>query len=118
MIPYKQLTGPLFSIGPFNVQPWGFFVALGFLMGLWVIVREAKKKHLEVEHIYAIALAMIVGGVIGARVLWAFTEAPSGLSHLDYLNFWGGGMSWYGALILGFLCVYSYMKWKTNYSTI
>jgi len=111
MIPYKTFD-VLFSVGPFHVQAWGTMVALGFLIGLWIIVMNAKKRGLDPDYIYALALAMLLGGIIGARLLWAFTEAPAGLSFLDYLNLWQGGMSWYGALILGFLAVYAYMKRK------
>ena len=112
MIPYKIIGGPLFSIGSFHVQPWGFMVAIGFLIGLWMIVMEAKKKNLEVETIYALALAMLAGGIIGARLLWIFTEAPKNLSLMNYLNFWQGGLAWYGGLIGGFLLICLYSIWK------
>jgi len=112
MIPYTQMTGPLFSIGPFHVMPWGFFVALGFLMGLALILFWGKRKNLDADHIYGIALFMLLGGIIGARLLWALTEAPSGLSFLGYLNIWSGGMDWTGGFIGGFLAVWGYLKWK------
>jgi len=108
MIPYKQITEPLFSIGSFNVQAWGLMVSIGFLVGLLIVTLEAKKRKMNLDVLYALALSLFVGGVLGARIGWILTEAPSGLSFMDYLNIWNGGMISFGGLIGGLASMGAY----------
>ncbi|MBU2523071.1 MAG: prolipoprotein diacylglyceryl transferase [Nanoarchaeota archaeon] len=117
MIPYKTF-GELFSIGSFHVQAWGLMVAIGFLIGLFVITLEAKRRKLNLDSIYALVLFLFIGGVLGARIGWILTEAPSNLSFMDYLNIWNGGMVSFGGLIGGliFMAIYAYYK-KLNMLT-
>lgn len=112
MIPYKQITEPLFSLGSFQIQVWGLMVATGFLIGLLVVTLEARKRKMNLDALYALALSLFVGGVLGARIGWILTEAPSGLSFMDYFKIWNGGMISFGGLIGGLILmgVYAYYK--------
>ena len=117
MIPYKTF-GELFSIGPYHVQTWGFMVAIGFLAGLFVSVWQAKRKKLDIDQVYYLSFAMLIGGILGARIGWILTEAPANLSFIDYFKVWNGGMILYGGMIgaLLFFCIYAFYKklstWK------
>jgi phosphatidylglycerol---prolipoprotein diacylglyceryl transferase len=69
-------------------------------VGLWVFRRELRRSHLPEDAIDA-ALAGLVGGLAGAKLLWVLEhlgEEPA----LDLLLS-RGGMSWFGGLAGGLL---------------
>ena len=90
----------LFRIGGFEVTSFGVLVAIGALVGLWIMQREVRRSGLPGEALDA-ALAGIVGGLAGAKLLWVaehFGEEPL----LD-LILSRGGMSWFGGFAGGVL---------------
>ena len=90
----------LFRIGGFEVTSFGVLVAIGALVGLWIMQRELRRSGLPGEALDA-ALAGIVGGLAGAKLLWVaehFGEEPL----LD-LILSRGGMSWFGGFAGGVL---------------
>jgi phosphatidylglycerol:prolipoprotein diacylglycerol transferase len=85
-------------IGGFEITSFGLMVALGFLAGIWVFGRELRRTGLPVALENA-ALAGAVGGMIGAKLVWAIEfsdDAP-----IADLLFSRAGLSWYGGLIGG-----------------
>jgi len=88
----------LFRIGDFEVTTFGAMVALGALTGLWILRRELDRSGLPEEGLDA-ALIGVVGGLVGAKLIWAIEfrhEAPF-LS----LVFSRGGLSWFGGFLGG-----------------
>jgi phosphatidylglycerol:prolipoprotein diacylglycerol transferase len=88
----------LFRIGDFEVTTFGLLVAAGAFVGLWIFSRELKYSHLPGDAVDA-ALAGVIGGLIGAKVVWAveFRHDAPFLSLL--LN--RGGLSWFGGFAGG-----------------
>lgn len=99
------------SIGPFTVTTWGFFVALGFLVGLYLIAKEAKRKDLDIDEAYNLALIVIIAGLIGARLGWFITEGL-GTNFVEVLKIWNGGMIWSGGLIGAIIASFFYIRYK------
>ena len=88
----------LFRIGTFEITSFGVMVALGALVGLRLYRRELALDGLPNAAIDA-ALAGVVGGLVGAKLLWSIEhlgEAPLGALILSR-----GGMSWFGGLAGG-----------------
>ena len=88
----------LVRFGEFEVTTFGLMVALGALAGLWIFHRELLRSGLPANGVDA-ALFGVVGGLIGAKVIWAIEfrhEAPF-LS----LLLSRGGLSWFGGLLGG-----------------
>ena len=88
----------LFRIGTFEVTTFGMLVALAALVGIWVFGRELRRSGLPEEASNA-AVAGLLGGLLGAKLLWAIEfmgEAP-----LADLIFSRGGLSWFGGLLGG-----------------
>ncbi len=82
---------------------------MGALAGLWVLRRELQRSRLPGEAIDA-ALFGVVGGLLGAKLLWTIEhlgEAPA----LDLLLS-RGGMSWFGGFAGGLLTGLSYLRWR------
>jgi prolipoprotein diacylglyceryl transferase len=74
----------LFKIGGVPIYAHGFFLCLGMLIGLLVLMLEARRRRWPKEELVPIALAAFVGGMIGARVSLLFfygaSAAPAALS--------------------------------------
>lgn len=90
----------LFRIGAFEVTSFGVFVALGALIGLWVYGRELRRSGLPSTAMDA-ALAGVIGGMVGAKLLWVAEHA--GEEPLFDLLLSRGGMSWFGGFAGGLL---------------
>ena len=98
-----------FRIGDFEITSFGVLVALGALVGLWVFRRELQRSRLP-ESAVDSAVAGILGGMAGAKLLWVFEhlgEEPA----VDLLLS-RGGMSWFGGLAGGMLAGLLVMQWK------
>ena len=88
----------VFRIGSFEVTSFGVLVALAALVGLWIFRSELKRSDLPIEGVDA-ALIGLMGGMMGAKVVWAVEfrhEAPF-LS----LLLSRGGLSWFGGFVGG-----------------
>ena len=90
----------LFRIGDFEVTSFGLLVAAGALVGLWMFRRELGRSGLPVSALDA-ALAGIVGGLAGAKLLWVLEHLQEGPG-LD-LVLSRGGMSWFGGFAGGLI---------------
>jgi phosphatidylglycerol:prolipoprotein diacylglycerol transferase len=99
----------LFRIGDFEVTSFGVLVAIGALVGLWLFRRELRLSGLPEEGV-DVAVAGIIGGLAGAKLLWVLEhlgEAPVGNLLLSR-----GGMSWFGGFVGGVLAGLVVMHWK------
>ena len=88
----------LFRLGDFEVTTFGALVALGALTGLWVFHRELHRSGLSPSGVDA-ALMGVLGGVAGAKLVWAIEfrhEAP-----FMSLLLSRGGLSWFGGFLGG-----------------
>ena len=89
----------LFRIGDFEVTTFGVMVAIGALVGLWVFQRELARRGLPENGVDA-AIAGVLGGLAGAKLLWTIEFSGQGEPVADLL-FSRGGLSWFGGLIGG-----------------
>jgi phosphatidylglycerol:prolipoprotein diacylglycerol transferase len=96
----------VFRIGSFEVTSFGLMVAIGAMVGLWLFRRELLKSGLP-ESATDSALAGLIGGIIGAKLLYV-AENMSAEPALDLLTD-RGGMSWFGGLVGGLLAGLSMM---------
>ena len=92
----------LFRIGEFPITTYGIWLALGMLVGLYAASRLGARDGLPRERIYDLGLWVLVGGLVGSKVLMLFVEENVNIFTLDFLR--SGGV-FYGGLIGGFLAV-------------
>lgn len=59
----------LITIGDFFLPSYGVLVALGFLLGLWVVLRIARYKKLPADTIGNLAIYCALAGLAGAKLL-------------------------------------------------
>jgi phosphatidylglycerol:prolipoprotein diacylglycerol transferase len=98
-----------FHIGNFEVTTFGVMVAIGALVGLWILGRELARRGLPASANDA-AMAGVFGGLVGAKLLWVaehLAEEP-----FRDLLFSRGGMSWFGGLVGGIGTALVVIKWQ------
>ena len=88
----------LFRIGDFEVTSFGVLVAIAALVGIWLFGRELKRSGLP-ERASDAAAVGVIGGFIGAKLLWTLEFA--GDDSFANLLFSRGGFSWFGGLLGG-----------------
>ncbi|MEQ1761148.1 MAG: prolipoprotein diacylglyceryl transferase [Vicinamibacterales bacterium] len=88
----------LFRIGDFEITSFGVLVAIGVLVALQVFSRELKRSGLPASGADA-ALTGVLGGLMGAKLLWSIEH----LGEEPWLSLVlsRGGMSWFGGLLGG-----------------
>lgn len=59
----------LISIGSFFIPTYGVLVALGFLAGLWMINRLARRSGLNPQRATDLAIYCAIAGIVGAKLL-------------------------------------------------
>lgn len=106
------MRGVLFSVGPINVYAYGFMVATAVLFGIIYLSLRAKRKGLATsEEILDLTINIILGGIIGARVIFILTELPVYLRNpLSMFSLSSGGLSFYGAVLGAFILGYRYAR--------
>ncbi|MEO5819077.1 MAG: prolipoprotein diacylglyceryl transferase [Vicinamibacteraceae bacterium] len=88
----------MLRIGSFEVTSFGAMVALGALVGVWLLRREGRRVGLP-ETIVDVGIAGVIGGLLGAKLLW--TAEHLGDEPLLHLLTSRGGMSWFGGFAGG-----------------
>lgn len=121
MIPYYVLD--TIDIGSLSINVWGLFAGLAFAAALAIALKEAKrpeekpstsygvKKNISEETIWDLAVLILAGGVIGARLAFVlenwdyFSKNQSEIFSLRH-----GGLMFYGGAFGAVLLVAAYIK--------
>jgi prolipoprotein diacylglyceryl transferase len=91
-------------VGPLPLHAYGLMLALGVLAALKIAERRWAARGHDPAEIDAIAVPVVIGGVIGARAYHLFTGydwSKGGL--VGTVEIWRGGLSIWGAVLGGLL---------------
>ncbi len=105
--------GKNISIFGFEVAYYGIIIAIGMMLALCLVFREAKRTGQNVDDYYDLAIVVIICGVIGARlyyVIFQWNEYKNNLISIFYIR--NGGLAIYGGVIAGVLSCYVFSKMK------
>lgn len=109
MIPWFQYQS--ISLGFLQLNVWGIFVSLGFVVGMVVAYFELKRRKLDASRIYDLAFWIIFSALIGGRIFFVAEHIDFYLAApLDVLKLWHGGMSVYGGFGGAVLASVLYLK--------
>ena len=102
---------PIFiRIGPLTIHTYGVLVATGFLVGIILAVRQAKRQGIPSERIIDLGFYLLLAAIIGSRLFFVALNASHYLKHpLDILKIWEGGLVFYGGLLLALPTAFWYM---------
>ncbi|MBE0448342.1 MAG: prolipoprotein diacylglyceryl transferase [Actinobacteria bacterium] len=96
----------LFKLGPITVYTYGLAMALAFLISVFIIRHEAKRKGFSPDFPYDLVISAMIGGIVGARLAYIaghwqdFAGNPAQILAIKQ-----GGLIFYGGLIGGALAV-------------
>ncbi len=93
----KLLTTPYFTI-----YTYGLMLALAYLFALWFLFRAAKREGIDREKVSRLGLWVIIGAILGAKVLMILRSLPFYLEHPQKLFSLGtlqSGGDFYGGFI-------------------
>src|SRR3970040_2341122 len=89
-------------VGPFMLRWYGVLFASGIIAGVWLGLREARRKGLDIDRVQSLAVWAIAGGLVGARLFHVIdhwhTSASDPLRAFDVSS---GGLAVYGGLLGG-----------------
>ena len=100
----------LIDTGGFEITWHGFFTAIGIALGVWLALRLAKQAGLKPDDASSIAIAAVVSGIVGARLLWVFEHTDQISNIGDIFALTDGGISVYGAMIGGVIGAFAYVS--------
>lgn len=98
----------LIALGNFYLPTYGVLVALGFLAGLTVTVRLARKSGLNRELVTNLAVYVALAGLLGAKLLMIWFDWPD--VHIFSLAFLQAAGVYQGGLILAVGFAFFYMR--------
>ena len=88
--------------GFFHLRSYGLMLAIAFLAGTWLALREARRLHLDEDRLVTVILAALVCGVLGARMLYVLEHiAEFKREWGSVLALWQGGLTLYGGVVAG-----------------
>jgi phosphatidylglycerol---prolipoprotein diacylglyceryl transferase len=103
------------KIGPLYIYSYGLMVATGFAVATLLACKYAGDFGINKEKIIDLGIAMLVGGIIGARVVYIAMNFQYYIKNpLEIIDLTKGGLVWYGAFISGVIAA----AWFVNKNKI
>lgn len=103
----------LFSIGKLPIHSYGLMMAIGIITAILLSSYRAGKKGLSQDAVTDIAIYGVIGGLIGAKLLYFIAEAPYIFKNPKVIkDMLTSGFVVYGAIIGGAGAVYIYCAIK------
>lgn len=110
----------LLHFGKFTIYTYGFFLALGFLAGIFLAKYEAKRVGEDPDKILDLAFYILIAAIIGSRIFYVATNPKMYISSpLEIFKIWKGGLVFYGGFIAALITAILYTRakkmpvWKT-----
>jgi prolipoprotein diacylglyceryl transferase len=95
----------LLQEGPIQIRWYGLLLAIGVLVGSAIARRELRRRSLDPDLAYAVALWVVPFGLVGARLYHVATDWSARFAgHWERIpEVWEGGLGIYGAILGGML---------------
>ena len=104
-------TSVLLSFGPLTIHWYGLCLVLAIGTAIFVSIKLGKYYHISKEMILDLAIYLIIGGILGARIYEIFLEFPYYAHNLlAILKIWEGGLAIHGAIIGGIIAALYFAK--------
>ena len=88
--------------GVLHIRSYGLLLAIAFLFGTWVSLREARRLGLDEDRLITVILVVLVSSVVGARALYVLEHVQEFRREWgSVLAVWQGGLTLYGGVVAG-----------------
>ncbi|MBI4367622.1 MAG: prolipoprotein diacylglyceryl transferase [Deltaproteobacteria bacterium] len=103
---------PLF--GGLRIYTYGVLVALGFLVGMWYVSREAKRLGQSPAEATDLVFYLIIAAILGSRLMYVIVEEWQAFLDRPWIFFrlWEGGLVFHGGLIAAVAVAVGYTRYK------
>ncbi len=102
----------LIELGPITLYSYGLMMALGFMAAYTVLHKEHLRLKLKVDNAGTLLIIGLVSGIIGAKILYLFTDWDRFVQDPVRMLFSPAGLVWYGGFIGGFAGMFYYVRKK------
>jgi phosphatidylglycerol:prolipoprotein diacylglycerol transferase len=89
--------------GPINIHIYGLMIAIGAIAAYLTVEFRAKKKGMQYELVFGLFWWCLIGGILGAKVLYLLTQIKAILADPSNLLNVAEGFVVYGGIIGGIL---------------
>jgi len=88
------------TLGPIPIRLYGLMIGLGFIIGIFLAARQAKKEGVNPERVLDLGVYMLLSAIVGSRILFVLTNLREFTTKpLDAFALWKGGLVFYGGLL-------------------
>lgn len=108
----------LLSFGPIQIHWYSFFIALGLLIGGYMVLKESKKHGILEDNMIDFFFVLLPISFVGARLYFVVFHLDYYLTYpIDIIKVWEGGLAIHGGIIAGGLYLLYFTR-KNNYSPL
>ena len=100
----------IFTIGNFKVEWYSVLIIIGVMIGLTMVMKEAKRYKYPTEFVFNMCFWAIIAGIIGARISYVLFNLNLYDNFWDVFKIWEGGLAIHGGLIAGLIVIILYCK--------
>ena len=92
----------LLAIGPLTIHWYGLCLVLAIAAALGITLKLSREQKINQEQVLDLAIWLIIGGLLGARIYEIFLEWPYYFQNpAAIIKIWEGGLAIHGAIIGG-----------------
>lgn len=106
----------VWHIGPIPIRAYALCIIAGIIVALWIGQKRYAARGGNKEVVLDAAIVAVPAGIIGGRLYHVITDHDkyfcSNCNPVDALKITNGGLGIWGAVVLGTLGVYGYLKYK------
>ena len=101
----------LLKFGKIAIYTYGLFIATGFLVGIILARKEARRLNENPESMIDLCFYILIAAIVGSRLFYVATNPETFLSDpLEIFRIWNGGLVFYGGFIAALLTAIVYLK--------
>jgi len=107
-----NMNPTILHLGPLQLRWYGLFFVGSFFLGLYILQWIFKREGKDVSVLDNLLIYILVGTVIGARLMHCFAYQPEYyLAHpLEIFQVWKGGLASHGGLLGVLIALYLFTK--------
>lgn len=101
-------------LGPIPIRAYALCIIAGIIVAIWMGKKRYIARGGNGEVVYDAAIVAVIAGIIGGRLYHVATDYEqyfcSTCNPVDALKITNGGLGIWGAVVLGTLCVWVYLR--------
>jgi phosphatidylglycerol:prolipoprotein diacylglycerol transferase len=104
-------------IGPLVLRWYSLILLVAIGVGVWLTARESERKGFKKDDVYEVAIYIILGGILGARLFHVLDQWSNefAANPIRALYIWEGGLAIWGAVVGGLVAA-GLISWKRRWN--